>query len=93
MKQIKIPQIGGQEKVSTPTSKAKFAIPETAAIIEKIEQEEEEEEEIQNLFRAFFGVAAKILKGKLKAAEEAENRRLEQELQEPEETISSCGCL
>jgi hypothetical protein len=94
MGQIKITEEGGQKKVTTPTSKSKFSIPETASVIEKIEEEQEEEEAMENLARAFFGAMARILRGKLKSAEDSENRRLEQELQEQEEeTISECGCL
>lgn len=93
MEQIKKYSSTTESKTVSAGTKAKFQIPETTQIIQKIEEEEKEEEESENNFKSFLigMLSLAILK---KRKEEKQARDLEQSIvQEQSNEKSSCGCF
>jgi len=95
MEQITLKKDAAQ-KVETPTSKAKFQIPEidgTVAKIEEAEQEVEEQEveEMMGFFAGFFG----FLAARRARMAETEEERLAKEMEKifsRETKRKGCGC-
>ncbi len=99
MEQITLKRDTAQKKVETPTSKAKFEIPEIGETVAKIEEAEEveEEQEIEEVLGFFAGFFGFILarKARREEAEGIEEERLVVEMERihgKQKRKGGCGC-
>ena len=100
MKQFSIETDNTKQEIKTPTSKAKFEIPEIESTIEKIEEAEVIEEEDEEIGEDEIGFVAALLGAilgrriEIKKANKADQERLAKEMEKihPKERKRGCGC-